>query len=31
MDRIRELVGRITELSDEELTELRDLVLDELY
>lgn len=30
MDRIRELVGRITELSDEELTELRDLILAEL-
>jgi Ni,Fe-hydrogenase III small subunit len=30
MDRIRELVGRITELSDEELVELRDLILAEL-
>jgi hypothetical protein len=29
MDRIRELVGRIHELSDEELTELRDLILAE--
>lgn len=30
MDRIRELVGRITELSDEELNELRDLILAEM-
>jgi hypothetical protein len=30
MDRIQELLGRITELSDDELNELRDLVLSEL-
>jgi hypothetical protein len=30
MDRIKELLGRITELGDDELTELRDLVLAEL-
>jgi hypothetical protein len=30
MDRINELLGRITELSDDELNELRDLVLSEL-
>jgi hypothetical protein len=30
MDRIQELLGRITELSDQELTELRDLILTEI-
>jgi hypothetical protein len=30
MDRIRELLGRVTELSDQELSELRDLILSQI-
>lgn len=30
MDRIRDLLGRVTDLSDQELTELRDLVLQQI-